>query len=55
MIEILGLKIGMETVLVLVMFVASEIIGNSNLKENSIAQVVKSVLDKRTKKYRNGK
>ncbi|AGA17895.1 hypothetical protein P60_gp39 [Synechococcus phage P60] len=45
MIEILGIKLGYEAVGFIVAFVASEVIGASKLKENSIAQLVKSLID----------
>ena len=45
MIEILGVKIGLEAGLFIVAFAASEIIGESKLKENSILGLVKSLID----------
>ena len=45
MIEILGVKLGYEAIGFLVAFVASEVIGASKLKENSVAQLVKSLID----------
>ena len=45
MIEILGVKIGYEALAFLVAFVASEVIGASKLKENSVAQLAKSLID----------
>ena len=55
MIEILGLKIAWETVLILAAFVASEVIGNSNLKSNSVAQLIKSFLDEQVKSKRQAR
>ena len=45
MIEILGITIAWETVGFVIAFVASEVIGSSKLKENSIAQLVKTGVD----------
>ena len=45
MIEILGVSIAWESVGFLVAFVASEVIGETKLKENSIAALVKSLVD----------
>jgi hypothetical protein len=45
MIEILGIKLSLETVGFLVAFLASEVIGSSSLRENSIAQLAKSLID----------
>lgn len=45
MIEIFGIKITVEAACFLVAFVASEVIGASKLKENSVAQLLKSVVD----------
>ena len=45
MIEILGVKIGLEAGLFIAAFVTSEIIGESRLKENSILGLVKSLID----------
>lgn len=45
MIEILGVKLSYEAVVAILAFVASEIIGESKLKENSIAGLVKSLID----------
>jgi hypothetical protein len=36
MLTILGLKVSYETLLFFVLFIASEVIGNSKLKENSV-------------------
>lgn len=45
MIEILGVKLSLEAIGFLAAFVASEVIGSSKLKENSIAQLAKSLID----------
>ena len=45
MIEILGVKLGYEAIGFLVAFVASEVIGASRLKENSVAALIKSLID----------
>ncbi len=45
MIEILGVKLSLEAIGFLAAFVASEVIGSSKLKENSVAQLVKSLVD----------
>ena len=45
MIEILGIKLSLETIGFLVAFLASEVIGFSSLQENSIAQLAKSLID----------
>ena len=45
MIEILGVKLTYEALGFIVAFVASEVIGASKLKENSVAQLVKSLVD----------
>jgi hypothetical protein len=45
MIEVLGIKLTYEGLAFLVAFVASEVIGTSRLKENSVAQLVKSLID----------
>lgn len=45
MIEILGISIAWETIGFVAAFVASEIIGTSSLKENSVAAMVKSLID----------
>lgn len=45
MIEILGVKLSLEAIGFLAAFVASEVIGSSKLKENSVAQLVKSLID----------
>tara|TARA_R110001592_G_scaffold176077_1_gene415505 strand:- start:2296 stop:2526 length:231 start_codon:yes stop_codon:yes gene_type:complete len=45
MIEILGVKLTFETIGFLAAFVASEVIGCSNLKENSVAALAKNLID----------
>ena len=45
MIEILGVSIAWETLGFVAAFVASEVIGTSQLKENSVAALVKSLID----------
>ena len=45
MIEILGVSIAWESLGFLAAFVASEVIGETKLKENSIAALVKSLID----------
>ena len=45
MIEILGVKLTYEAIGFIAAFIASEAIGASKLKENSIAQLLKSLID----------
>ena len=45
MIEILGVKLSLEAIGFLAAFVVSEVIGSSKLKENSVAQMVKTLID----------
>ena len=45
MIEILGVKLTAEAVGFIAAFIASVVIGASPLKENSIAQLAKSLID----------
>lgn len=45
MIEILGIKIGYEALIFFAAFAASEIIGESKLKESSVLGLVKSLID----------
>ena len=45
MIEILGIKLSLETIGFLAAFLASEVIATSSLQQNSIAQLVKSLID----------
>lgn len=42
MLTILGVKVSYETLLFLGLFVASEVIGNSKLKSNSVVQIILS-------------
>ena len=46
MIEIAGISIAYETLGWIVAFVASEVIGASKLKENSVAQLAKGFIDR---------
>lgn len=46
MIEIAGFSIAYETLGWIIAFVASEIIGTSNLKENSVAAMAKGLIDR---------
>ena len=45
MIEVFGVKITIEALGFLAAFVASEVIGSSKLKENSVAALAKSLID----------
>lgn len=45
MIEILGIKLSYEALAFLVAFVFSEVVASSKLKENSVAQLVASLID----------
>jgi hypothetical protein len=45
MIEVLGVKLTWEALGFLAAFVASEVIGSSKLRENSVAQLVKTLID----------
>ena len=45
MIEILGITLTYEALVFIGAFAASEVIGASKLKENSVAQLVKSFID----------
>ena len=45
MIEILGIKLSYEALGFLVAFVVSEVIGASKLKNNSIAGLLKTIID----------
>lgn len=45
MIEILGVSIAWETLGFIAAFVASEVIGTSKLKENSLAALIKALID----------
>ena len=46
MIEIFGISLAYETLGWIVAFVASEVIGASALKENSVAQLAKGLIDR---------
>jgi len=46
MIEIAGITIAYETLGWIIAFVASEVIGASKLKENSVAQLAKGFIDR---------
>ena len=45
MIEIFGITLAWETIGFVSAFVASEVIGSSKLKENSVAALIKSLID----------
>ena len=45
MIEILGIKLSYEAIGFLVAFVISEVIGASKMKNNSVAGLLKSIID----------
>ena len=45
MIEILGVKLSYEALAFIAAFVSSEVIGESKLKENSVAALIKSLID----------
>jgi hypothetical protein len=45
MIEILGVKLTYEALGFLAAFIVSEVIGVSKLKENSVAQLIKNLID----------
>jgi hypothetical protein len=45
MIEILGVSVAWETLGFVAAFVASEVIGTSKLKENSLAALIKGLID----------
>ncbi len=45
MIEIFGITLAWETIGFVTAFVASEVIGTSSLKENSLAALVKGLID----------
>lgn len=40
MLTILGLKVSWETILFFALFIGSEVVGNSKLKQNSIVQLI---------------
>jgi hypothetical protein len=45
MVEILGVKLGYDALGFLAAFIVSEVIAASKLKENSVAQLVKTLID----------
>ncbi len=45
MIELLGIKLSYEALGFILAFTASEVIGMSKLKENSVLQILKGLLD----------
>lgn len=45
MIEILGIKLSYEALAFFGAFIASEVIGETKLKENSVAALIKSLID----------
>jgi hypothetical protein len=45
MLTILGIKVSYEALAFFALFIGSEIIGNSKLKENSVVQVVLRVVE----------
>jgi hypothetical protein len=45
MIEVLGIKMSYDALAFLVAFTASELVGLSKLRENSLVQLVKSFID----------
>lgn len=45
MITILGIKISYETLAFFALFIGSEIVGSSKLKENSIVQLILTVVN----------
>ena len=45
MIEILGVKLSYEALAFVAAFITSEVIGESKLKENSVAALIKSLID----------
>lgn len=46
MIEIFGVSLAYETIAWIVAFIASEVIGASDLKENGVAALAKGMIDK---------
>ena len=46
MIEIFGVSLAYETLAWILAFVASEVIGSSDLKENGVAALAKGMIDK---------
>lgn len=45
MIEILGVKLSYEALAFIAAFITSEVIGESKLKQNSVAALIKSLID----------
>ena len=45
MIEILGVKLSYEALAFVAAFITSEVIGESKLKQNSVAALIKSLID----------
>ena len=52
MLTMLGLKVSYETLAFMALFIASEVIGNSKLKENSLAQLFMNAVNS-IKPFRN--
>ena len=52
MLTMLGLKVSYETLAFLALFLASEVVGNSKLKENSLAQLFMNAVNS-LKPFRN--
>ena len=52
MLTMLGLKVSYETLAFMALFIASEVIGNSKLKENSLAQLFMNAVNS-LKPFRN--
>jgi hypothetical protein len=44
MLTLFGLKVSYETLLFFVLFIASEVIGNSKLKENSVLSLLRDAI-----------
>jgi hypothetical protein len=45
MLTILGVKVSVETIAFFALFLASEVVGNSKLKSNSIVQLLASIVN----------
>jgi hypothetical protein len=45
MLTILGVKVSIETIAFFALFLASEVIGNSKLKSNSVVQLLASIVN----------
>ena len=52
MLTMLGLKVSYETLAFMALFIASEVVGNSKLKENSLAQLFMNAVNS-LKPFRN--